>query len=68
MVNYNHASKITCDVTFDGKNYIISNVYRVYGNPIYIDSDDLNKLGIDEENPSEKNSYLTVPVKLISKN
>ena len=57
--------KITCTVTFDGVNYVVSNVTRKGAMLRYLNSNDPSKIGIDTMEPSETTPYLTVPPELL---
>ena len=57
---YEHFLKLSLDVTYNGTNYVVSNVKGVAGALPYLDSDDPSKLDYIDENPSDFNVYLTV--------
>ena len=57
--------KVTCDISMDENNYIISNVDQIYATKEYINSDDPSKIGTDHLEPDENNPFLTVPSDLI---
>lgn len=67
IAGYDTYVKASLDVTFDGKNYIISNVTRVIANLKYLDSNDPSKINIEEMNPSASNPFLTVAPELVEK-
>ena len=57
--------KVSADVKYDGKNYIISNGQKINANEKYIDSSDTSKINIEDLNPTENTPYLTVSKNLI---
>ena len=60
------AVQVSADVTFDGTNYVVSNVTGYAGNLDKIQAGDTATLEPLEENPSEFTSYLTVPAELVA--
>lgn len=59
---YDLSTKLSCDVTFDGTNYILSNVNYMTASPKYIDTDDKAKTsGWEHIEPDDFNSFLIVP-------
>lgn len=57
--------KVSCNVSMDGSNYIISNVDRAIGTIENIYSQDPSRLSSEHFEPSESNPFLTVPVEMI---
>lgn len=58
--------KVSADVKYDGKNYIIANGQKINANEKYIDSSDTSKISIEDLNPTESTPYLTVSKDLIA--
>lgn len=58
-------SKVTADISFNGTDYVVSNVHRVIASLDYIDSDDPYKTNSEDMQPSEHNPFLTVSLALI---
>jgi len=65
MVNYETYIKVTCDITFDGTNYVLSNGTKIVANLKNLDSDDPSWQDIEEIKPSESSPYFTVSPELI---
>ena len=65
MPFYDTYLKVTCDVTFDGTTYLLSNGTKVLANLKYLDSDDDSWQAIEEINPKETRPYFTVSPELI---
>lgn len=59
-------AKLTLNVTFDGNNYVLSNVTKTMGNLNDLDLNNTDKLNINTMEPSENNPYLTVSPALLS--
>lgn len=63
---HNSYLKISCEITYDGQNYIVSNGTKVIAaQSKYLDTNDSSKINVEELNPSESCPYLTVPFELI---
>ncbi len=57
--------KATADIAFNGTDYVVSNVHKVVANLENINSDDPDKINVEDMQPSESNPFLTVPPALI---
>ena len=57
--------KASMDITFDGTNYLVSNVDRTTASEDYIDSDDTSKIYTDHIEPSESTPFLTVAPNMV---
>ncbi len=68
IVGWDTYLKATADITFNGTDYVVSNVHRVIANLDYINSDDPYKTDPEDMQPSENNPFLTVPPALIQEN
>ncbi|MCR5449765.1 MAG: PASTA domain-containing protein [Solobacterium sp.] len=69
MKVYDQATKLSCNVTFDGNNYIVSNVNYKTATPKYIDTDDPQKTsGWMKMEPDEYYIFLKVPAELVTGN
>lgn len=66
---YDHATKLSCDITFDGTNYVISKVDYMTAASKYIDSEDKSKTsGWMHMEPNDFNKFLTIPRSLVKEN
>lgn len=66
LENYEMYIKVSMDVNFDGKSYIISNVELIRAMLEYLDSDDPSKTsGIETMEPSKNTPFLIVSPKLV---
>ena len=57
--------KATADISYNGTEYVVSNVHSVIANLDYIDSDDPYKTNSEDMQPSENNPFLTVSPAMI---
>lgn len=67
IYDYDTYLKASGNVQMDGENYIFYNVDRNIATKEYIDSTDPSKTYVEHFEPSDLNSFLTVPVSLIIK-
>lgn len=65
IAGYDTYVKASLDVTFDGSNYIVSDVTRVLAQLKYLDSNDASKINVETMEPSDYNPFLTVTPELI---
>ena len=65
---YTSCVKASMDITFDGKNYIVSNVDKITAAKKYLDSSDTSKINVVHLEPSDYNLFLTVSPNLVSEN
>ncbi|NLI22316.1 MAG: hypothetical protein GX418_12335 [Clostridiales bacterium] len=65
MIVYDTYLRITCDVTFDGADYILSNGTKIIASLKYLNSDDPSWQDIENIEPNEYHPYLTVSPNLI---
>lgn len=65
MFDYDTCWKVTCDISMDENNYVISNVDQICAAKEYINSEDPSKISMDHLEPSENNPFLTVPSALV---
>lgn len=68
LEGYDSYLKATCTVTFDGTNYIVSNVSKTIASLEYLDFDDPSKINFEQMEPSDFNSFLTVSPDLVREN
>ena len=59
--------KANLDVSYDGKNYIVSNVDKYIGSKENIDSKDASVINYEHMEPSKENVFLTVSPSLVKK-
>lgn len=63
---FNFEVKLSCDISYDGKNYTVYNVRYLTADPKYIDSNDPEKTsGWMRMNPDDFNVFLTIPAELV---
>lgn len=65
LSGYSTYLKASMDITFDGKNYVVSNVDKTIASKDYIDSTDPSKVNVEHLEPSEYTPYLTVAPSLV---
>ena len=62
LKGFDHATKLSCDVSFDGTNYTVKSVSYVTASSDYIDSNSSSKTsGIQTMEPNDFNSMLIIP-------
>ena len=67
LKGFDHATKLTCDVSFDGDNYTISSVSFVTAKSDYIDSKDSSKTsGIQTIDDNDFYSMMVVPADFVT--
>lgn len=57
--------KASLDVSFDGTNYVVSNVDKIVAAKEYIDSEDSSKINLEHLEPTENTPYLTISPSMI---
>lgn len=62
---YDTFLKVSCDVTQNEDNYVVSNVDKKIASKYYLDSDDNSKINEEHLEPSDFNSFLTVTPELV---
>lgn len=66
LTGYDFEVKLSCNVSFDGSNFVVNNVRYITGSPKNIDTEDpATTSGWMYMNPSDNNSFLTMPYCLV---
>lgn len=66
LQSYNQSTKLSCYITFDGTNYILSHIDYMTAAPNYIDTNDKSKTsGWMHMEPDNMYPYLTLPQSLV---
>lgn len=67
MSGYDTLLKASLDISFDGTNYVVSNVDKLIATEDYIDSSNTAKVNIEHLEPGKNNPFLTVKPDLVKK-
>lgn len=67
LPTYNTATRLSCDITFDGENYIVFHIRFMTASPEYIDTEDPYKTsGWTAMEPDDFYIHLTVPKDMVT--
>ena len=66
MSGYTACIKASMDITFDGNNYVVSNVDKIIAAKNKLDSADTSKINEEHLEPSDSNLFLTVSPHLVA--
>lgn len=67
MSGYDTLLKVCSDISFDGTNYVVSNVDKMIATEEYIDSGNTAKVNTEHLEPAKTNPFLTVKPELVKK-